>query len=383
MYKRLLMIVLFLVIITGSSGVVTAAYTDKITPAVHDSDCVSDINADTTVPVKRNSDPGNNTLNVATNKTIKISFSEPIKFGSSWIELKSSAGAVSVKKTISGNTLFIDPINLLAKGTSYTVVLHSSSITDLAGNALECYTSRFTTSIRIDIVNSATGGDITKNSLLYRYIQKTVLSDQIISKSRIGTPMITFGNGSGPKILIVAGVHGNELPASAAAMKLINYLNGKTIRGTVYIIPFAIPYSTAHSLRNWNQIDPNDLANLAGSPTNIIVNLAKKLQVNAVGDFHSSQPAGVPGRDSALCTQIPTFKSYRIAYYIAKKSGSTLIADTIAGKKYPGALEDVCNLKGIPAVTCEVLASHGTLNYDRINKSCNQMISLLKYFQII
>ncbi len=28
--------------------------------------------------------------------------------------------------------------------------------------------------------------------------------------------MVTFGNGKGPKILIVAGVHGNELPAPAA-----------------------------------------------------------------------------------------------------------------------------------------------------------------------
>jgi len=383
MYKRLLIVLLFLVILTGSFGIVNAAYNDSVNPYLHDSDSVSAINSDTTVPVRRSSDPGNNTLNVATNKTIKISFSEPIKLGSSWIELKSSAETVSIRKIITGNTLIIDPINLLKKGTCYTIVLHSHSITDLAGNGVECYTSRFTTSIRIDIVNIATGGDITKNSLLYSYIPKTVLSDQIISKAKIGTPMITFGNGNGPKVLIVAGVHGNELPASAAAMKLINYLNGKTIRGTVYIIPFAIPYSTSHCLRNWNQVDPNDLANVAGSPTNIIVNLAKKLQVNAVGDFHSSQPGGVPGRDSALCTQIPTFKSYRIAWYISKKSGSTLIADKIAGEKYPGALEDVCNLKGIPAVTCEVLASHGTLNYDRINKSCNQMISLLKYFLII
>ncbi len=60
-----------------------------------------------------------------------------------------------------------------------------------------------------------------------------------------------------------------------------------------------------------------------------------------------------------------------------KKSGSKLIADDKAGVKYPGALEDVCNLNGVPAVTCEVLALHGTLNKNRINKSCNQMFALL------
>ena len=162
---------------------------------------------------------------------------------------------------------------------------------------------RFTTAVRIDIINSATGGDIKKNSLLYRYIPKTVLSDQIISKAKIGTPMVTFGNGNGPKILIVAGVHGNELPASAAAMKLINYLNGKTIQGTIYIIPFAIPYCTSHTHRYWNHTNPNRVANVTGSPTNIIMKLAKRLHVNALGDFHSSMPGGVPGRDSALCTR--------------------------------------------------------------------------------
>ena len=334
-------------------------------------------------PVVKSSDPKRNSLNVKTNKVIYIKFNKNVKFGNKWIELLGNGILTPFKKSVHDNTLIIVPSKRLKNGTKYTLILHYNSIQDVSGKGVAYYSSRFATAVKINIINSATGGDIRKNSLLYRYIPKTVLSDQIISIAKTGTPMVTFGNGNGPKIIIVAGVHGNELPASAAAMKLINYLNGKTIKGTIYIIPFAIPYCTSHTLRYWKHANPNRVANRTGSPTNIIMKLAKRLHVDALGDFHSSMPGGVPGMDSALCTMIPILKSYKIAKYIAKKSGSKLIADKKAGVNYPGALEDVCNLNGVPAVTCEVLAPHGTLTKGRVNKSCNQMLALLKYFNIV
>ena len=144
-------------------------------------------------------------------------------------------------------------------------------------------------------------------------------------------------------------------------------------------------FHTAHPLTigTGTVIDPNRVANVPGSVTNKLVILAKTLHVNALGDFHSSIPGGVPGKDSALCTLVPTYGSYKIASYIAKYSSSTLIADKTAGEKYPGALEDVTNLNGLPAVTCEVLAWRGTLNFNRLNKSFNQILGFMKYFKII
>ncbi len=38
-----------------------------------------------------------------------------------------------------------------------------------------------------------------------------------------------MADGSGPKTMIIAGVHGNQLSAQIAAMKMVNYLNGKQI----------------------------------------------------------------------------------------------------------------------------------------------------------
>jgi predicted deacylase len=238
-------------------------------------------------------------------------------------------------------------------------------------------------SFKIEVVVSGTGGYVTSNSVMDANIPKNEAINRIVAAAVYGTPMVTFGDGTGPRILIVAGVHGNEFPASIAALRLINYLNGKSIKGTVYIIPFAIPYSTSVTSRYWQGENPNGVANIPGTPTNQIINLAQKLNVKAVGDFHSTQPGGVPGQTAALYSLQPTPESSVIASYISGQTGSALIGADQAGVDYPGAVEDVCNLLGIPAVTCEVLSPHGTLAAGSIETSFNQMIAFLNYNNIL
>lgn len=377
----LIFILLILVTVTSISAAAGATNTTTKSTYLNQTKMVISTAASTT-PYITKVNPENHALNVPINKTIKIQFNQPIQYKTGWIEFRRDGILNPFKSSIDFETLIIKPSSQMRMGSYYTVVLHTNSLKNFNGSGINCSSISFSTAIRIDIINTATSGDIRKNSLLYNSIQKTVLSKEIISKAKTGSPLVTFGDGKGPKLLIVAGVHGNELSSQAAAMKLINYLNGKHVRGTVYIIPFAIPYSTAHNTRYWHNKDPNRVANVFGSPTNIIVNLAKKLKVQAIADFHSSVPGGVPGKDSALCTKTPMYKSYKIASYIAKYSGSTIIADKMAGLKYPGALEDVTNLNGIPAVTCEVLAYHNTLKNSRIAKSFKQMWGFLKYFGV-
>jgi predicted deacylase len=183
--------------------------------------------------------------------------------------------------------------------------------------------------------------------------------------------------------MITAGVHGNELPAQIAALRMINYLNGKQIRGTVYIIPFVAPSSTAKNTRLWNGKNLNSVANVDGTPSNQIINKAKELQVNALGDFHSTKPGGVPGKNSVFCTKTPTYESYNIANFVSQQTGFALISYNRAGAEYPGAVEDVSNLAGIPAVTCEVLSSHGSVASGSVDKSYNQMMAFLRYKNIV
>jgi predicted deacylase len=89
-------------------------------------------------------------------------------------------------------------------------------------------------------------------------------------KSKTEISMVKFGDG---KLLIVAGVHGNELPAPAAAIKLISYLNSKILHSIIYIIPFVIPYNSTYTLQYLNGQNPNMVADVYGTSTNIVVNL--------------------------------------------------------------------------------------------------------------
>ena len=237
--------------------------------------------------------------------------------------------------------------------------------------------------VTMKVIISGTGGTVTNNYCLHKNILKSPLTHQIVALSKKGTPMIIIGNGSGPRVMIVAGVHGNELPSQLAAVKLANYLNGKSIKGTVYIVPFLVPSNTAKDARYWKGKNLNSVANVAGTPTNKILKLAKQLNVTVLGDFHSTKPGGTPGKMVVFSTKHPTYGSYNIAKYINQKTGSSLIVYNLAGAEYPGALEDTANLAGIPAVTCEVLSSHGTVKSGSVTKSYNQMIALLKYKKII
>ena len=100
----------------------------------------------------------------------------------------------------------------------------------------------------IRIINTATGGDVTRNTGLSPFLPQTGLGRDVVTAARQGTPMLTFGSGN-PHVMIVAGVHGNELPSNIAALRLIEFLDNTTLNGTVHVIPFAIPYSTSINSR--------------------------------------------------------------------------------------------------------------------------------------
>ena len=97
-------------------------------------------------PTVASVDPANKAVNVAINKVIKVTFSEAVKAGNYWIELKDSSGkAATFTKSINGNMLTITPTSNLTKGTKYTLIIHTRCVTDLAGNNVSLTTSTFTT----------------------------------------------------------------------------------------------------------------------------------------------------------------------------------------------------------------------------------------------
>lgn len=237
------------------------------------------------------------------------------------------------------------------------------------------------TPISIDYVNSENGADVTKNDVLRSNIVSSSdsnLSSEIINAAKTGTPVIKFGDGEGPVTFIVAGVHGDQLPPQIAALRIIDYLKDKKIKGTVYIVPFASPVSTSNNEKYWDGKNLNTIANEVGTPSNDIVNYAISRNSNVVGDFHSTAPGAVPGHDVIMCSQYPTYDSYRLAIEMTKFLKEGIELHTLAGLDYEGAIEDVLNLKGTTSITGLSTSPHGEIASGSVETSYNQMLTMLK-----
>lgn len=235
--------------------------------------------------------------------------------------------------------------------------------------------------LEMSYVCDYSGGYISRNKNLFSQIELTDLNKFILEKSIFGTPIFKMGSGDN-KLLLVSGVHGNELPPQIAHLKLMNSLMGKDLSHTLYFIPFSAPKSSMNNERTFNSIDLNRAAHINDSLSNLIVKTALNLGVNFVGDFHSTSFNSNPGIESIFSSKAPSPESFLIANYISRDVGSEMISYDFAGSSYNGAVEDVCNLKGIPAVTCEVLCPFGNVSEGTVEKSFLQMNSFLDYFGI-
>lgn len=119
----------------------------KYTLTMH-SGCVTDLSGnryvytgiktfttDGKAPTIKYTNPKDNAVSVAVNKTIKVTFSEYIKMGSGWIEFKDSRGiSAPFNASIRGKVLTVTPISNLTQGVKYALIIHSGSVTDLSGN---------------------------------------------------------------------------------------------------------------------------------------------------------------------------------------------------------------------------------------------------------
>ncbi|MGZ7070297.1 MAG: succinylglutamate desuccinylase [Methanobacterium sp.] len=234
----------------------------------------------------------------------------------------------------------------------------------------------------ISIVSHETSGRIEKNTILMEYLAECSVIDDFINASQIGTPLLKVGHGN-PRIMITAGIHGNELPPQIASVYLIENLLKNEINGSLYIIPFAVPYATMENSRRFKGMDMNRTASKGGFISHNIIETIKNFKISAVGDFHSTKPGSNPGIESVFCSKNPSNQSYLIAKYITEATSSKMICHDEAGRLYNGALEDECNLNGIPAVTCEVVSRNGMVDKDSHKRSYLQMESYLKYFNMI
>lgn len=88
-------------------------------------------------------DPANNSLNIKSTKQIKVSFSNNIKKGTGWIQLKNNKEYVNITKNINSNYLKVNHSKPLKSG-KYTLILHTGAVETQNGRSLPLYVSKFT-----------------------------------------------------------------------------------------------------------------------------------------------------------------------------------------------------------------------------------------------
>ena len=233
--------------------------------------------------------------------------------------------------------------------------------------------------LEMSYISDLSRGFISRNTNLFKNLEMNRFTQFLLEKCVYGTPIFKLGNG-GNRILILSGVHGNELPPQIANVKLLNSLLFEDLRNTLYIIPFASPKSTMNNERTFNGMDLNRSAHINDSLSKLIVREVENLGIDFVGDFHSTAFNANPGCEAIFTSKSPSAESYLMANYISRDVGSEIISFDYAGSSYKGAVEDVCNLNGIPAITCEVLCPFGNVGKGTAERSFAQMNSFVSYF---
>ena len=233
--------------------------------------------------------------------------------------------------------------------------------------------------LEMSYISDLSRGFISRNTNLFKNLEMNRFTQFLLEKCVYGTPIFKLGNG-GNRILILSGIHGNELPPQIANVKLLSSLLFEDLRNTVYIIPFASPKSTMNNERTFNGMDLNRSAHINDSLSNLIVREVENLGIDFVGDFHSTAFNANPGCEAIFTSKSPSAESYLMANYISRDVGSEIISFDYAGSSYKGAVEDVCNLNGIPAITCEVLCPFGNVGKGTAERSFAQMNSFVSYF---
>ena len=237
-------------------------------------------------------------------------------------------------------------------------------------------------------IDSSTGGNVLANTHLNRYFinsgfRKNSELVGCVDRTRDGSIVFTTGSGR-YDLMLVGGVHGDELSSQAALVCLMNEIisGNLNLKCKLHIMPFSIPESTMLNSREFNSLDMNRNAHRCGV-TGSIVDYAVDNNVTALCDCHTTDPGKKPGFASVFCSVRPLIQSVRIAQRICRDTSSRILPVGDAGSVLRGAVEDESNIRGVPAVTCESVSRCGFIDGGSVDFSYSQIISFLNYFGVI
>lgn len=200
-------------------------------------------------------------------------------------------------------------------------------------------------------------------------------------------PVSVFkGSQEGPKLMITAGIHGDELNGVLAAQQIIRELVGSTLKGTVTIVPTVnLPGLLNHSRdfvssdpgscpANLNRLFPGDAHGLAAERfvASLWEHLLKHNATLAV-DLHTQTRGAV--------YPLYVFADYRIEQCV--EMARLMRPDCVLNDPGdPGILETVWNRSGIPSVTVEVGMGKVT-QPEMIQRAVDGVFNILRHYDML
>lgn len=188
-------------------------------------------------------------------------------------------------------------------------------------------------------------------------VQRATVGFPLPNGTSVEIPLVRiFGQCPQPRVVIVAGVHGDELVGPHALVELAQELAPNGLRGTVVLVPSANPLAFAAGQRKApdDNLDLNRIfpGKRGGSSTERI---ADSLVTSVVGDADMVIDLHSAGREGDL---VPLSGFREARNDCARRSA---LAAAAFGLEHfwmmrwaPGTLSTWANQQGIPAVGCEV-----------------------------
>lgn len=135
--------------------------------------------------------------------------------------------------------------------------------------------------------------DLDREGRSFGYLRLNVSSHERPS-SFVPVPIAVFKNGTGPRVLLLGGVHGDEFEGQVLLMKLLRTLDIENVRGQLIILP-AANAPAAYAGRRTSPLDEKNLnreypGDPCGTPTQEIAFYIDSIllpRVEYLLDFHS------------------------------------------------------------------------------------------------
>ena len=199
--------------------------------------------------------------------------------------------------------------------------------------------------------------DLDADGLQIGYL-KLIHSDDRYSCSTIPVPIISMKNGSGPTVLLTAGVHGDEYAGIAALRRFVACQDVKKINGHMIILP-TTNYPAFCAVSRVSPLDQMNLNRIFpgapdGSPTEQIANYIDNQllpKVDFALDFHT----GASQSDWLPCTFIYGIKNNLMQAKVdAVNCFGTEYSMVIPGGGSSGSLLSACERHNIPSISTEI-----------------------------